>query len=190
MFKGLIIAAIIACSHFISPPHHFTDCKKPDARYQRMDRDDCREKPHPTPTPRYTPTPTPTPTDVCPNIDGIQTKLPDGYIFNQDHLCVPKPNPLSIKEVEVHECTPGSSCYGWLTNIEVEGTGFAPDSRVKVHLDTQFGGDYFGNYVGGNGKTRILTDFTGLPHCQHFDVYVFGSTGTAGAEHTIISVCP
>jgi hypothetical protein len=47
----------------------------------------------PTPTPTSTPTPTvtptPTPVDVCPNIQGVQTNVPEGYHLNSDHQCVP-----------------------------------------------------------------------------------------------------
>ncbi|HUD19602.1 MAG TPA: hypothetical protein VMR81_04115 [Patescibacteria group bacterium] len=180
MFKGFLIAVLVAYSHFVSGGH-LVDCKQPNGHVVRMDRDECHEKP--SPTPKVTPTPTPSPTPrVTPTPTPSQTPRP-----------TPTPTPVpqpSITNVQVHECTPGSSCYGWLTDIEVKGTGFAPDSRVKLHLLVLNGGDYTGTYIGGNGSTDILTDFINLSHCGHYTVIVYGSTGTATAQYTISSVCP
>lgn len=71
--------------------------------------DDACVTPTPTPTPTQcpegqhfnsdhvcvddTPTPTPTPTDVCPNLEGVQTSVPDGYFINNDGFCEPIPTP-------------------------------------------------------------------------------------------------
>lgn len=118
--------------------------------------------PSPTPTPVPTPTPTPTPTSY----------------------------PLTISSVTTRSCTIGSSCYPYLVNIEVLGSGFATDSRVMLTQTTPGYNIYNGYYVGGNGSTQILTDFYDLPRCYQYKVTVYGSTGTATAPNTISSLCP
>lgn len=135
-------------------------------------------KPSVTPTPKPSSTPTPTPS-ATPTPNPTNTPTP-----------TPTPATVSITNVIVHECTPGSSCYGWLTDVEVQGSGFANDSRVRL-FEVIAGSPMFpGKYIGGDGSTKIYTDFTNLPHCQHYDVTVFGSSGTATFAHTIASLCP
>jgi hypothetical protein len=124
----------------------------------------------PTPTPTRTPTPTNTP---------IPTRTPTP---------TPITNPLTITSAITHYCTEGSSCP-YLTNLEVNGTGFAPDSRVSLkRIGTE--SIYYGRYVGGNGSTKILTDFYYLSNCAQFSVTVYGSTGTLTASEPISSLCP
>lgn len=130
----------------------------------------------PSPTPRPTVMPTPTPTTIpTPTPTTQPTPTP-----------TPKPT-LAITAVKTHFCTVGSSCYGWLTGVEVTGTNFASDTRTKLKAGVT---EYTGSYQGGNGVTSILTDFYNLPHCTNFNVTVFGSTGIATAASTIASVCP
>jgi hypothetical protein len=111
-----------------------------------------------------------------------------------EHRVKPTPTPtvkpvpvVRISDVKVHNCSKHSSCYGWMTGVEVMGKNFADDSRVKL---LSGGTEYTGNYQGGNDKTRILTDFTNLPHCKTFDAVVFGSTGVATASASVRTVCP
>lgn len=79
--------------------NHHDDRHDHDRDDRHDDRDDdCEETntPHPTQTPVPSPTPTVLPTvtptpiatinpDVCPNLDGIQTSLPDEYHFDTAH---------------------------------------------------------------------------------------------------------
>ena len=170
MFKGFFVALLIGFSQFLHGGQ-LIDCKKPDGHVVRVSRDDCRENRWPTPTPTHKPTPTATPKP---------TRKPTP---------TPKIRP-TITDVNVRECSTGSSCYKWLTNIEVTGKGFAEDTRARLHLNTPPGGDFTGHYVGGDGMTKILTDFTDLPHCGHYDVIVYGSTGTATAVNIVATMCP
>jgi hypothetical protein len=73
--------------------------------------------------------------------------------------------------------------------VRVQGYGFASDSRIRL---TQIfsAATIYGHYVGGDGKTYILTDFSVLPHCQNFYVTLYGSTGTVTAAKSITSMCP
>lgn len=53
---------------------------------QAIYNNDCNTPVSPSPTPTATPTATPTPTeepkeDVCPNLEGVQEELPEGYHF-------------------------------------------------------------------------------------------------------------
>lgn len=166
--------------------HHFIDeirnfrFKVPEIVRHYHDHHESEEhKPTPTPTPKYTyehdrtehwhhkketPTPTPSPSPT------------------------PTPAPeVKIDDVLVNFCTTGSSCDGFLTNVEVNGENFAADSRVKL---TNGGTEYTGNYMGGDGSTKIITDFLYLPHCTTFDAVVFGSTGTATSSGSVASQCP
>jgi hypothetical protein len=94
---------------------------------------------------------------------------------------------LSIEKIKVHNCTEGSSCYGWLTGVEVKGKNFSADSRTKLIEGLN---EYTGSYQGGNGKTIILTDFYNLPRCKFFDVQVAGNSGVVTEEKAVASVCP
>jgi len=93
-----------------------------------------------------------------------------------------------VRDVVVHNCSVGSSCYGWTTGVEARGQGFADDSRVKLNQVSN-GDVFFGSYQGGNGKTRIITDFYNLPLCTTFNVTVFGSTGTTTYQNGVTTVC-
>lgn len=81
----------------------------------------------------------------------------------------PEPADPTITFVAVHYCSPGSSCDGVVT-FDVNGTNFTPDARVKLNDGTN---DIFGTFVGGDGSTKILTDFTGLVSCQTYTVIVY-----------------
>jgi hypothetical protein len=94
---------------------------------------------------------------------------------------------VKIDRVVIHNCTKGSSCYGWLTGVEVKGKDFSTDSRIKLLEGLN---EYTGSYQGGNGKTYILTDFYNLPRCKFFDVEVAGSSGVASEKKAVASVCP
>jgi hypothetical protein len=101
-----------------------------------------------------------------------------------------KPAPITqatINQVKVHTCTLGSSCYGWLTGVEVRGINFASDSRVVLASGNNV---YTGTLVGVTGTTRILTDFTNLPHCTIFDTIVSGSTGHDKSNASVATICP
>jgi hypothetical protein len=193
MFNGFLTALILLLTSTFSPVihNHPVYCKP---GYQT----DTSGRFCTTPTPTHKPsqtlkatptmTPKPTPTAVVPSITPSLTPTMTPTVTP---TATPTPTPVNgITEVKVHECTATSSCYGWLTDIEVNGYGFAADSRVKLKELIQSSPVFYGQYVGGNGTTSILTDFTQLPHCQHFDVIVYGSTGTYTAMHTITSVCP
>ncbi len=75
----------------------------------------------------------------------------------------------TITSVIPHYCTDGSSCSGLVT-IEVNGTNFTPEARVKM---SNYGNEFTGNYVGGDGSTQILTDFIGLVNCQPYTAIVY-----------------
>ena len=76
-------------------------------------------------------------------------------------------NDPTISFVTNHHCT-STSCAG-LQTIDVYGTNFTTDARVKLNDGTQ---DIFGSYW-GDDETLIITDFTGLVSCQTYDVTVY-----------------
>jgi len=65
----------------------------------------------PTPTPTETPTPTPTPeVDVCPNLEGNQSELPEGYVFDGQENCVLREEPTPTPSPEPQrETTPAGA---------------------------------------------------------------------------------
>lgn len=104
----------------------------------------------------------------------------------------PTPSPTIKPEVKIdqvlkHECSEGSSCFGWLTGVEVKGSNFSNDSRTKLSEGLN---EYTGSYQGGDGSTTILTDFYNLPRCKFFDVEVAGSSGVVMVPSAVASVCP
>lgn len=86
----------------------------------------------PTPTPEpcvdgcetSSPSPTPTTFDACPNLDGIQETVPDGYDVDEQDNCVPEPTPTP---------TPGDVC----TNID-GFQGSVPDGWFQISADSTF----------------------------------------------------
>ncbi len=141
-------------------------------------------KPTLTPTPTQIPTPTVTPT---PTPQSTATPTPTQ---TPTPTATPTPTPsVGITSVTVRFCSENSSCNGWLTIVDVNGYGFATDSRVTLKI-SGVESYYSGSYTGGNGSTRILTDFYFLPHCTYFDVKVAGSSGIVTSAAQIASVCP
>ncbi|HVZ12375.1 MAG TPA: hypothetical protein VG965_05075 [Patescibacteria group bacterium] len=83
---------------------------------------------------------------------------------NNDNSNKPKP---TVTAVIVHPCT-SSSC-NFITNIEVDGSGFTQNTRVE--LVPSIGG----NYVGGDFSTKILTDFYNLKKGT-YDVHIYSTS--------------
>lgn len=114
------------------------------------------------------------------------TKKPaQGLLFFKKPKPTPKPLPQAlrarIRQVRIMPCT-SSSCSGagWLTTLRVNGTNFTPHARVAVvngqyvySEDTSFNNNPDAQYVGGDGKRTILTDFYNLPTCKIYDVRVY-----------------
>lgn len=112
---------------------HFEDNGTPKAgheldRYTFVGDKDCTFG-SPTPTVSPTPSdcdgdcPTPTPepeTDACPNIEGFQDSVPDGYVVNENDECVPEQTGndvcFNLEGIQTsvpdgyHQDTPGGAC--------------------------------------------------------------------------------
>src|SRR3990172_194384 len=84
------------------------------------------------------------------------------FIVKEANAQVPDP---IITEVIARDCTPGSSCDG-TTGLEVNGRGFTSDARIRLRADSTM---IEGTYTGGDGSSKILTDFKGLISCQTYD---------------------
>jgi hypothetical protein len=124
------------------------------------------------------------------NGDVIQTNLTTCLKKHGDVVKPKRNDTLVIKKVITHPCTFGSSCYGWQTTVEVKGEHFTDETRVKL---VGSGIKYEGIVADLNGKSKIVTDFIGLPHCQTFDVIAFnpGPTGKKDVKpNAVSSVCP
>lgn len=143
--------------------------KKYDHYFRNTPRPVATSSPKPTHKPHATSTPSPKPT------------------FKPSASPSATPRVVKISSVVVHGCSNGSSCYSYLTGVEVNGGNFATDSRTKLISGSNI---FTGTYMGGDGSTKIITDFIYLPHCTTFDVLVFGSTGNATASGTVSSICP
>src|SRR3989344_3971527 len=164
-------------SETLAVQSHVKPTRKPTPTKKHTPSPTPTQSPTPTSTPTATPTPTPT---ASPTPTPTPTSTP-----------TPTPTPtLAITNVTVRECSVGSSCYGWLTNVLVQGYGFAFNSRVTLQQHSASGTVYSGIYMGGNGSTYISTDFYYLPHCYNYSVHVNGSTGSTTYSQTLASMCP
>src|SRR3989344_1421162 len=92
----------------------------------------------------------------------------------------PKPTPAvhrpAIRKVEVFDGTSGESTFGYVTGVKVTGKYIGDEARMKL---TKGEATFEGMYQGGDGRTWLLTDFLGLPHCQIYNVVVNGPNGQA-----------
>lgn len=96
---------------------------------------------------------------------------------------IPTPTPVvaTISSASIIPCT-STSCE-WYTTVIVNGSNFDQTTRVTVSDGIHtYGETTSSNYspkdaqlVGGNGTTKIITDFYNLPTCTTYDVVL--STG-------------
>lgn len=158
--KSFFIATYIFCSSFLRHDFH-------------LPKHNFRPTPRPTivATPRHTHAPKPT---KSPKPTFVPTATP---------TVSPK---VEIANVKVHSCTNGSSCYSYITGVEVSGKNFSENTRMKLVNDI----NEFSGTLMGLTETKIITDFANLPHCKTFDVFVYGSTGTATSFGSVSSLCP
>lgn len=89
-------------------------------------------------------------------------------------------NDPTITSVTVLPCS-SSSCSGFLTTVVVTGTNFTANARVAISSDGKTYSEQTAmnfspkdaTYSGGDGDTKIITDFYNLPKGKTYDVTVY-----------------
>lgn len=194
MFKRvlLLIALVFAIATQLS--HLSVTDPTTDFFAARNTRPRPTRTPKPTPTPTFTPTPTPSPTATPTPLPTPTPTLTPTPTPSPTPTPTPTPSPTpfgpTITSVARLDCTPGSSCYSYLTSFDVRGTNFASNSLVYIKPTGTTIAEKLGSIVSRIGSTRIIVDYINLPHCTLYDVKVSGSTGVATAYSAVSSICP
>lgn len=119
-------------------------------------------------TPNVRPSPPP-PNDVCPNLEGVQSEVPDGYHLNNDGLCVPNtcdiPTLTGLLHVSGEDCPPptsGACYYEPDCGNQDDYSASKKDECDQAKLCTDAGGAWVPNPHEIHAPNKCRFDFPGI----------------------------